>query len=230
MKAVMSALSSCIALSACVPDAGERIPVVDAPVCLLPEEAPSSTPTIVERTSLVPAAGCNSTSTTASDLVVTARRGDGTLDENNFYVEQRVIAFEDEGECEIHIETHAWERKLEELRAVEPVAAQVTLCGARVTTSYAHALGSAAPALEMLRVGVNHDDAPPDLTTIVGTPQPMPVEDASVRVVCGDAGDAFAHVERYGFHHKVIVRMSKEDALRLAWDGAIEVSLDVLYE
>ena len=122
------------------------------------------------------------------------------------------------------------ERKLEELRAVEPVAAQVTLCGARVTTSYAHALGSAAPALEMLRVGVNHDDAPPDLTTIVGTPQPMPVEDASVRVVCGDAGDAFAHVERYGFHHKVIVRMSKEDALRLTWDGAIEVSLDVLYE
>jgi hypothetical protein len=72
----------------------------------------------------------------------------GTLDENHFYVEKHVVAFGNEaGECEIHIETHAWERKLDELRDVEPVAAQVMLCGARVTTSYDDTLSSAAPVL-----------------------------------------------------------------------------------
>lgn len=221
---------ACVACVSCIEQAAERIPVVDAPVCQLHDDEPAAAPGITMRVPLAPAAGCNSSSVTSQDLWLQARRGDGSLDDNNFYVEERVTAFQVGDVCEIHVDTTAWERKLDDLLPLDPIAAQVTLCGARVTTAYADALSSAAPELALLRVGFDPDDAPPELTTLVGTPQPMPVEDDSVSLVCGDAGDVVTHVERYAFHHRVVVRMSKEDALRLAWDGALEIALDVLYE
>lgn len=230
MKSICAVTLLPIVSFACLPPppVEARVPIVDEPVCVLPEQGP--TPGIVERTPLSATVGCNTSFvSTRDDVIVTARRADGSIDESNFTVEKRVTAFEVEGMCEIHVHTTAWERKLDDLLEVEPFAARVTLCGARVTTAYADALSSATPELRKLEVGVNPDDAPAELTTLVGSPRPMPVEDASVEVECV-AASASAEVERYAFHHLVVVRMTKEDALRLAWDGTIETSFDVLID
>jgi hypothetical protein len=162
--------------------------------------------------------------------MVSARRADGSVDVDELVVERTVVAYPDGGSSRLHIDTIEWERKLDDLLEIDPLPALVTLCGARVTTSHPRALAGVRAELRRFEVGHDPSAGSAELTALLVGARALPIEDAATPVVCGDAGDVSTHLDGYAFRHRAVLEIDQDDLLRLSWDGAIELSLDVLLD
>lgn len=232
------------ACAACPVANPARVPVVEVPPCPAPVPAGEAggapaapTPGVVENdVPLAWLAACdgNSTVSFTSNEIISARRADDTIDTSDVMMEHRYVAFpfdppgDDPPVCEVHIDTLAYEMKLEERQDIGPFPAVVTLCAARVTTSRPEQLTAAGVSvtLQRLQVGYEHQDSAPVLATMVGDPSTVPIESVASPALC-DATDQVTAVDEYGFRHRAIIHVPMDDLYRLAWDGVFEMAFDV---
>lgn len=231
-----SVIVACAVLGACEPTGDERVPRVVEPRCEqsnAPADGELVPPTLTESSSFWQHAGCNAESTTRYNATVGVRRPDGSIDPLDFVVERRIFSSRyphDNGSvCRFFIDTRVWQEKRDARIEVPVAPAEVTLCGARITSPHATALvaAGARATLERVDVGAAPVGGPVELDVLLGEPLELAITADPAETPCGDDGDVTARIDRYAFAHRVVLDVPFADAVRLAWDSALELDFAV---